>query len=321
MLFSTRAKHELARIVPGRACCRRAELAGLLLALGAGAEGAGNTKPGDTAPAGAAPGSSPGPVAVSTENAGTARKLLQLLKRELGATGRVEIRRRRRLRKALAYAVDVPRPLLAAFWNGFDWPGMDRRACCQRAFSRGAFLGAGFVSSPNRGYHWEVALPTPEAAERLTATLAALGVPARRHPRRRATVVYLKDAECIAAWLRLAGAHAALLGFENVRAARAMRGQVNRLVNAETANLQKVAATGVRQAEELREIRDRLGLERLPPHLRALARLRLDHPEASYEELGRLLSPPVQKSAVSHRFRRLHQLAETLRRRPGHPSS
>lgn len=316
MLFSTRTKHELARIVPDRACCRRAELAGLLLALGAGPPDApfGNRPP----RAGEAPAA---PLSIATENAGTARKLLVLAKRELGVAGGVETRRRRRLRKALAYAVDLPRAAVEAFWAELDRAGLERRACCQRAFSRGAFLGSGFVANPARGYHWEVAMAGPQPAELLAASLAALGLPARRHRRRRATVVYLKSAERIAAWLRLAGAHSALLGFENVRAARAMRGQVNRLVNAETANLQKTAATGVRQAEEVRRIRDRIGFDRLPPHLRELARLRLAHPEASYEELGRLLNPPVQKAAVSYRFRRLRQLAETLRVRPGHPSS
>lgn len=115
--------------------------------------------------------------------------------------------------------------------------------------------------------------------------------------------------------LSLMGAHNALLNFENVRIVKDMRNQVNRLVNCETANLTKTVNAAMRQVESIKYVVSVMGLEKLSPSLRQVAELRLEYPEISLKELGEMLSPPVGKSGVNHRIRKLEMLAEKLRGR------
>jgi len=295
----SRTRDELARIAPERACCRRAELAGLIGSLLRGGW------PADER------------LELTTESAGAARRLIHLSKQVLGGAGPVAARRRERLRRTTVYAVALPTSAVRGFWEAVDRDHPPDRACCQQAFTRGAFLGAGFVADPERGYHWEVVTARPEAATRLARALSAMGLAAGTGRRRGRLLVYLKTGEDIASWLGQVGAHHALLAFENVRALREVRGRVNRRVNAETANLQKTVTASLRQLADIEALRDGPGLEALPPSLRELARLRLEHREASLAELGRLLEPPLSKSTVNHRFRRLARLARRLERQEG----
>jgi hypothetical protein len=127
-------------------------------------------------------------------------------------------------------------------------------------------------------------------------------------------VVYLKEGEEIAAFLTLIGAVQSRLELENIRALKGMRNQVNRLVNCETANLTKAVEAACRQIENIRYLVERVGLENLPLPLREVAKLRLENPEATLRELGAKCSPPLGKSGVNHRLRRLEAMAERLRR-------
>jgi DNA-binding protein WhiA len=112
----------------------------------------------------------------------------------------------------------------------------------------------------------------------------------------------------------LIGANQGVLAFENGRILKDMRNQVNRLVNCETANVSKAVDAGLSQVEMISQLQHRVGLESLPPQLQYLALLRLSHPEASLQELGRLLDPPLGKSGVNHRFRRLRLIAGQIAR-------
>ena len=130
--------------------------------------------------------------------------------------------------------------------------------------------------------------------------------------RKQYLVIYLKESDQIVQFLNVVGAHHALLEFENIRVVKDLRNHVNRLVNCETANLNKTVETGVRQVAMIRLIDEKIGLEKLPPPLKEIARLRLEFPDASLKELGQMLDPPVGKSGANHRLRKLEEMAQQL---------
>lgn len=191
------------------------------------------------------------------------------------------------------------------------------RNCCRRAFLRGAFLAAGSVSDPERSYHFEIVCGTEILAEQLCALLACLNVDARFVKRQRNQVVYVKEAEQIAEILGLMDARVSLLAFENARIVREVRGNINRKVNCETANINKTANAAVRQIEDIRLIEEKIGLSQLPNGLDEIARIRVQYPEANLRELGEILDPPIGKSGVNHRLRKLSRIAEDLREKRG----
>lgn len=181
--------------------------------------------------------------------------------------------------------------------------------CCRRAALRGMFLAGGSIGDPGKGYHLEI-ISRYEAPVRLAARLMrAEGIRphlAARHPFHMA---YLKDGGHLADFLRATGAHAALLSFETLRVEKDMRNAVNRVVNCDTANSTRVALASARQLDLLREMERTGGMSVLPEDLREAARVRLAHPGLSIRELGERMSPPIGKSGMSHRLRRLEQIA------------
>ena len=184
--------------------------------------------------------------------------------------------------------------------------------CCRRSYLRGAFLAAGSMSDPEKGYHLEIVCHGTEEAERCLSLLAAYGLKGRRVARKTMTVVYLKEGDEIVDVLNLMGAHHALLEFENIRVLKDMRNKVNRRVNCEAANLGKTASAALRQIEAIEKIDQTVGLSSLPASLREIAEVRRDNPDFSLQELGEALRPPVGKSGVNHRLRRLMEIAETV---------
>ncbi|CAB1129345.1 Putative sporulation transcription regulator WhiA [Candidatus Hydrogenisulfobacillus filiaventi] len=173
------------------------------------------------------------------------------------------------------------------------------------AYLLGAFLARGYMRDPDHGYHWEVWQPSPAAGALALHALARLGLSGGASPRRSGTTVYLKDAPQIAALLTRWGAHRAVLGLESAQVLRAMKNQVNRLVNSESANLRRAAVSGWAQLEAIRILRAGPGWQQLGPDLREVAELRLRHPDWSLREIGDALRPPLSKSAVARRLRRI----------------
>ena len=188
------------------------------------------------------------------------------------------------------------------------------RDCCRRAFLRGAFLAAGTVSDPNRSYHLEFLCNSEEQREQLRVLLDALGIQAGTARRGRKEIVYLKEGSKIADLLGLMEAHVSLLEFENARIVREVRGNINRKVNCETSNIRKTADAAAGQIEDLRLIEEKIGFAELPKTLDETARIRLQYPTATLQELGGLMNPPVGKSGINHRMRKLHLIAEQLRK-------
>ena len=229
--------------------------------------------------------------------------------------------RRSVLHKTNNYLITVPtQPKLAAALAelgilgdaglslGID-PALVKQDCCAIAYLRGAFLGGGFVADPHGDFHFELTAETEQLAEDLVDADGALrDRGARRQAPRDLYAVYLKGAEPIVTFLALVGAHRALLRTEDVRIVKSMRNDVNRLVNAEIANQQKTAEAAIEQIEAISALARRAGLDNLPPALRELAELRLANPDVSLRELGELADPPLSKSAVYHRVRRIEEL-------------
>lgn len=310
MSFSSKTKNDLARIIPRNRCCQLAELIALVRLDGIivldeekliGLH-------------------------LFIENAAVARKAVKLLKSLFALPLSVSVQRKKRLRKNNVYVVRIPpEGNYKEFYNmmgirrvnnkiAVDWPAVSQtNGCCNRAYLRGAFLGGGSVNNPEGTYHLELITKDQTHSQVLCSMMEKLALDPKLGRRKNWHVIYLKDSDQIVNFLNIIGAHKALLDFENTRIMKDMRNQVNRLVNCETANLSKTVNAGVRQVDTIRFLISKVGYEKIPPKLREVARLRLEHPDASLRELGELLDPPLTKSAVNHRLRRIEKMAEELR--------
>lgn len=174
-----------------------------------------------------------------------------------------------------------------------------------RAYVRGTFLARGYVADPDRSYHIEILTQNLEEARHVQMLLHRLHVDAGLSVRRRGALVYLKNQDQVGQFLAHLGAHDARLELESLLVMKSMRNQVNRLVNSETANLRRTVESGVSQTGLLEELRAGPLWARLPEEMKALALLRIRHPDWSLRELGRALNPPLSKSGTAHRLRRL----------------
>lgn len=263
---------------------------------------------------------------VETENVATARRIYTSLKGLFDVRPEVIVRKKMRLKKNHIYAVRL-RGLQAemvlselgyegVIQDGFlepNWRAPDGDEN-KRAFLRGAFLAGGSVNAPgSQSYHLEVYSASPAMSECILTYMNEYDLHARRTARKKGFIVYLKEGEKIVDFLNLIGAVKALLKFEDTRILKGMRNQVNRLVNCETANLNKTISAAVRQMETIQYIEHRTGLEQLPDHLREVAQARIRYPEATLQELSRRLGNRVSKSGLNHRFKKLEELADRLR--------
>ena len=188
-----------------------------------------------------------------------------------------------------------------------------KQACCRRAFIRGAFLSCGSISDPTKGYHLEFVCNNRTQAEQLQEIIGQFDIEAKIVCRKKYFVVYVKEGAGIVELLNIMEAHVALMNLENLRILKEMRNSITRRVNCEAANIQKTVQASTRQVEDIIYLRDYYGFSRLPDNLREMAEVRLAYPEAALKELGEYLSPPVGKSGVNHRLRKLSELAEKLR--------
>ena len=180
---------------------------------------------------------------------------------------------------------------------------------CRRAFLRGAFLGSGSCTNPYRGYHLEIVARSQAFAEQLLSVLSVFGPEAKTMLRREKPVVYLKGDE-VSAFLALIGANASVLKFESARSERDFRNYVNRTTNCETANIEKTVLASTDQVSAIEIIEERMGLNRLPAPLYEAALLRLNHPEATLQELADLAE--IGKSGMNHRLTRLVRIAKEI---------
>ena len=310
MSFAAQTKKELT-LVQSDGCCEKAELSALIRMNGA-------------------VGLSRQRLAldISTENAAIARRIYTLLKKHYKAL-HVEllVRKKMRLKKNNVYIVRLPegvQELLKDLYivkakEGFQFTsGIEdevvSESCCRRAYLRGAFLAGGSVNNPEgSSYHLEIASMYEEHCQALCELANTFELNARCIERKKGFVLYMKEGEKIIEFLNIIGAHQALFKFEDVRIMRDMRNSVNRIVNCETANLNKTIDAAVRQIDNIRLLEKEYGLHNLPEKLREVAEVRLQHPDMNLKEVGAMLKGAVSKSGVNHRLRKIDELAEKIR--------
>lgn len=188
-----------------------------------------------------------------------------------------------------------------------------QNACCKRAYIRGAFLASGSMSDPEKSYHMEIVCDRKDRAEQLQRMINSFQLEAKIVERKKYYVVYLKEGEQIVDLLNIMEAPISLMNFENIRILKDMRNSVNRQVNCETANIHKTVSAAVKQLEDIKYIREHMGLEQLPKQLEEMALVRLEYPDVPLKDLGNYLNPPVGKSGVNHRLRKIGNIADELR--------
>jgi len=262
---------------------------------------------------------------ISTENAAIARRIYTLLKKHFDVHVELLVRKKMRLKKNNVYIVRIPGKVqeilkdLHIVSEGFLFnSGIDeemlRKPCCKRSYLRGAFLAGGSVNNPEgSSYHLEISSMYAEHCSALVDLANTFHLNARCIERKKGFVFYIKEGEKIIELLNIIGAHQALFKFEDVRIMRDMRNSVNRIVNCETANLNKTIGAAVRQIDNIKLLQKEVGLDSLPEKLREVAEIRLQHPDLNLTEVGELLKVKVSKSGVNHRLRKIDELAEKIR--------
>ena len=264
---------------------------------------------------------------VQTENAAIARRLYTIVKKLYPYNVELLVRKKMRLKKNNVYICrlrDGARELLADLHivsstfqiNNTIEKSLIKKTSHKRAYLRGAFLAGGSVNNPETSaYHLEVHSLYKEHGEALAALMNEFDLNAKTIERKKGFVTYLKEAEKISDFLSLVGAHQAMMKFEDVRIVRDMRNSVNRIVNCETANLNKTIGAALRQVDNIRFIENSIGLDQLPEKLREIARLRVEYQDVTLKELGEMVSTGVvSKSGVNHRLRKIDEIADALRR-------
>ncbi|WP_282803830.1 DNA-binding protein WhiA [Secundilactobacillus kimchicus] len=262
---------------------------------------------------------------IQTENPAIARRIYQLLKQFYDVDSELLVRRKMKLKKNNLYIVRLTAGSekvlsdLGIFMDGQlieVAPDQLLQSDAQvRSYLRGAFLAGGSVNNPETSrYHLEIYSVYEDHNQMIADMINKYELNARTTNRRGGFITYLKEGERIADFLSLVGATNAMLKFEDVRIMRDMRNSVNRLVNCENANMDKVASASSKQIENIEYIQSTVGLGQLPPKLREVAEARLANREVSLKELGDLIaSGPISKSGINHRLRKISEFAAELR--------
>ena len=289
MSFSSNVKEELEKVIPNSRHCQVAELAAMIhfgckIRLSNGY---------------------PEEITIVSENSSVSRKYFTLLKKTFMINGITE--------KVLqAVKILDESGHLHSLSEEIN-PVLLKNSCCRRAFLRGAFLCFGSMSDPNKGYHLEFVCEYEAWAEQIRQVVASFDIEARIIRRKKYYVVYLKEGAGIVDLLNVIGAHRCLMELENIRVEKEVRNSINRQVNCEAANITKTVNAANKQIQDIELLQKHYGLSNLPENLRQMAKIRLEHPESSLQELGGYLNPPVGKSGVNHRLRKLSEIAEKIR--------
>lgn len=303
MSFSGGIKDEIARHISKETHCQKAEIAAIVRFAGTVCAEKGKEA-----------------ILVETENVGLAKKYLQLIKTAFDIQAALQIRKRAQ-KKNNQYVIFIEGQKAAEAVKQIVFVSEDAlrqtfaQTCCRRAFIRGAFLAAGSMSNPGKSYHLEIVCRSEENADMLRRVIETFQIHPKTVVRKSRQVLYLKDSTEIVDLLNVMGAHRSLMELENIRILKDMRNSANRQYNCDSANINKMVQAAARQVEDIRYIERNLGLEQLNSQLREIAEARLEYPDVSLLELGTYLNPPVGKSGVNHRLRKLAEIAQDLRMR------
>lgn len=183
----------------------------------------------------------------------------------------------------------------------------------KKAIVKGSFLGAGSINDPKKQYHIQIIFQEKNNAEYILNLCKSFNVHLKLLENKNKTYLYIKDAEEISKFLALIGASKAVLNLEEIRITKEIKNNVNRLVNCETANLNKIVNASVNQINDIKLIMNLKKFDELPDYLKEIAMIRLENPEVSLKSLGEMLENPIGKSGVNHRLQKIHEIAEELR--------
>lgn len=312
MSFSSIAKDELARLPFAKPCCMLSELSALLqTSASLSLKGGGQVR-----------------LSFRIENAGLARRVFLLIRTLFSITPLLHFVRHSRLGGQRSSVLtmenqDAQKILISLGMMTVEEDGTPHlvrttprnaalRQCCRKAFLRGAFLGAGSITNPEKGYHFEIVTGEPALHDALIKLMEKSGIPVKQMSRKGLMVIYLKESEQIVSALGMMGANQALLQLENTRVHKNVMNYVNRMMNCDASNMEKQLDASQRQMEAIRMLSVTKGLGSLPPNLQQIARLRLSQPEASLQQLGEMMDPPLSKSGVNHRLRKIVDLFRAL---------
>ena len=318
MSFASETKNELARIEPEKKCCMLAEIAAYIRTAGSiGIAGLGRYS-----------------ITMSTDNAAVARHLKKLIKAYFDIDTNLEIYEggfvgKNRKEKKYTYSIEIDPDnnaeailrecgvlLIKEGRNYFSdgiYDGLIRAKCDRKAYLRGTFLGAGTMSNPDKAYHLEFVMNSETMANDLRKLINSFSDLSAKVVRRgKKFIVYMKKADYISDTLALMGASGQVLKLEDTRIRKGMLSTARRAMNCDSANVDRVIDASMRQVEAIRTIAEMKGLKWLDPKLSEMAALRLEHPEASIAALGEMLDPPLKKSGVNNRLRKIEDIAEKL---------
>ncbi len=313
MSFSSETKNELAHVEPEKKCCQLAEIAGFVRASGS-IRLLGNEKF----------------MAVLTmDNPAVARHYKKLLKGYFGVDPELTIGAAAALKKGHTYSLEIGPDLRSDsilretgilmvregknYISDGIYDGVIRTKCCRKSYLRGMFLGAGSVNDPEKSYHLEFVCNTEKLAEDLRKLIGTFtDLEGRISGRKDKSIVYMKNSQYISDTLALMGAHSKVLALEDVKIRKEIRGEAVRITNCDNANTDRTLDASMKQIRAIRRIDEQAGLGSLPEKLRELAVLRINNPEASLTQLGDMMSPPLKKSGVNNRMKRILDFAARL---------
>ena len=313
MSFSTEIKNELARIMPEKECCQLAEIAGFLRVSGSiRLAGGGKFR-----------------VVITTDNPAVARHYKKLIKEYFQVETERSIGEASALRKGHSYILTIGPEMRSEsilretgilmirqgknYISDGIYDGIIRTKCCRKAYMRGMFLGTGTISDPLKSYHLEYVCDSEVLAKDLRHLIRTFDdLSAKIVPRKDKFIVYMKNSQYISDTLAIMGAHSGVLQFEDVKIQKGLVSEAVRITNCDNANTDRTLDASQRQVEAIKKIQAIGGLDSLSEKLRELALLRLYNPEASLTQLGEMMSPPLKKSGVNNRMKRILDFAARL---------
>lgn len=296
MSFSSNVKSELCRPEVEKNCCALAEAMGTLLYA--------NTFASDQ-------------IRIVTESSDFALRLPRLFRKALGVS--FDVLPESHQPGKQVYAITQPEKIQRVFAQcGFSATtsiclhvnlALLETDCCRRAFLRGAFLAGGSVTDPEKRYHLELSTTHLSVSRETQTLLQEMGLSAKETERKGSSILYYKQSESIEDFLTAIGAPVSAMAVMSAKIEKDWRNTANRKVNCDSANLDKIVAAAQEQLAALRRLQERDAFDCLPDKLKQTALLRMEYPEAALSELAELHDPPVSKSAINHRMRKLQALA------------
>lgn len=313
MSFSADTKNELAHVEPEKKCCMLAEIAGFIRMCGSiRLAGGGKFE-----------------IVTATEHPAVARHYKRMLKEYFGIDAELAVGQGSGLKKGRSYLLSIgPENLceqilretgILMVKEGMNYisdgiyDGLIRTKCCRKACLRGIFLASGTITDPEKSYHLEFSCSSQILAGDVKKLINSfVDLHAKVSARKKNYAVYVKEAEQIIDILAIMGAHSQIFAFEDVRITKEIRNKANRINNCDNANIDKTLKAAEKQLSWIHKIQETKGLAFLPDKLREVAVLRLENPEATLQELADMMDPPMKKSGLNNRFRKIEELAGKL---------